>query len=172
MHSRIKLFGHPIHPMLVGYPVALYTATLVGYAVFKGNADPFWFKFAVAVNLAGVAMAVLTALPGFLDWLLGIPNRSEAKQVGLLHMGLNVLALALFAANLGIHVHRWSDAQPSGATSGIVLAALGILATLGAGFLGWSLVQDHGIGVATEATRELRGRRQTMSRQERTGAPR
>jgi uncharacterized membrane protein len=171
MHSRIKLFGHPIHPMLVGYPVALYTATLVAYAIYAGNADPFWFKFAVVVNLAGVGMAVLTALPGFLDWALGIPAGSEAKRTGLAHMGLNLLALGLFAANLGIHVHGWADTQPTGATSGIVLAALGILATLAAGFLGWALVQDHGVGVSIEAGRELRGERQAQ-RQEQVRATR
>jgi hypothetical protein len=72
-------------------------------------------------------------------------------------MGLNVIALGLFAANLGIHVGRWGAAIPGGSTSGIILSAIGILATLGAGFLGWSMVQDHGVGVASDAVRELQG---------------
>lgn len=152
--------------MLVGYPVALYTATLAAYGISAANGDAFWFKFAVAANLAGVGMAVLTASPGFLDWALGIPGRSEAKRIGLIHMGLNALALALFGANLAIHAHRWADARPTGAVSGVVLGALGILATLGAGFLGWALVQDHGVGIAAEAVRELRGERQAQQREE------
>lgn len=157
MHSRVKILGHPVHPMLVGYPVALYTATLAAFAIYAAGGDVFWFKFAVAANLAAVAFAVLTALPGFVDWAFGIPARSRAKRTGLMHMGLNVVALALFAANLAIHVHRWGDPAPGGSASGIVLAALGMVATLGAGFLGWTLVQDHGIGVAREAVRELSG---------------
>jgi uncharacterized membrane protein len=114
---------------------------------------------------------VLTALPGFLDWALGIPGGSPAKRVGAMHMGLNVVALTLFAVDLGIHVDRWGDPQPGGAVSGIVLAAVGMLATLGAGFLGWTLVQDHGVGVSGEAVRELRGERQAP-REGRVATPR
>jgi uncharacterized membrane protein len=164
MHSRVKILGHPVHPMLVGYPVALYTATLAAFAIHAAHGDVFWFKFAVAANLAAVAFAVLAALPGLIDWAFGIPARTDAKRTGLIHMGLNVVALALFGADLGIHVHRWADPAPGGATSGIVLAALGIAATLGAGFLGWSLVQDHGVGVAREAVQELRGQRSAAAR--------
>jgi uncharacterized membrane protein len=164
MHSRAKILGHPIHPMLVGYPVALYTATLVAFVIYARNADVFWFKFAVAANLAAVGLAVLTALPGFVDWAFGIPRGTQAKRTGMMHAGLNVIALGLFGADLGVHVHRWASAAPGGATSGIILGALGIVATLGAGFLGWSLVQDHGVGVAGEAVKELRGRASSAGR--------
>jgi uncharacterized membrane protein len=34
MYSRLKIFGHPIHPMLVAYPIALYTSTLVAYLIY------------------------------------------------------------------------------------------------------------------------------------------
>ena len=65
MYSKIKLFGHPIHPMLVGFPVTLYTATLVSYLIYGASGDAFWFRVGLAANFAGVAMALLTAIPGF-----------------------------------------------------------------------------------------------------------
>jgi uncharacterized membrane protein len=146
MDSKIKIFGHPIHPMVVGYPVAFYTSTLVGFIIYATTDDPFWLKQTIAANLAGVAMAVVAALPGFLDWLLAIPKGTNAKRTGLLHMTLNVTALVLFLISLLVYLGSWNG-PAKGAGLGIVLAALGIGATLGAGFLGWSLVQDHHVGV-------------------------
>lgn len=144
--SKIKIFGHPIHPMVIAYPVAFYTATLVGFIIYGATDDPFWLKLTIAANVAGVAMAVVAALPGFLDWLLAIPSRTEAKRTGLLHMGLNVTALVLFAISMLVYIGAW-DGPAKSAGLGIVLAALGVGATVGAGFLGWSLVQDHHVGV-------------------------
>ena len=97
MYSKIKLAGHPIHPMLVAYPIAMYTFTLVFLLVYMLQGDPFWFRLAVVLNVVGVLMALLTAIPGFLDWLLGIPSGTRAKSTGLTHMILNVIALVLFA---------------------------------------------------------------------------
>lgn len=79
MYSKIKIFGHPIHPMLVAYPIAFYTATLVCYIVYNSNQNVFWFKVAYAANLAGIIMAVVAALPGFIDWLY-IPSNTAAKK--------------------------------------------------------------------------------------------
>jgi uncharacterized membrane protein len=147
MFSKIKILGHPVHPMLVGYPVALYTATLVGFIVFAAAGGLFWLKLAIAANVAGVGMAALTALPGFLDWLLGIPRGTPAKRTGIIHALLNVTALTLFAVSLGVYVGDWSGPATTGAATGIILSALGVAATIGAGFYGWMLVQDHHVGV-------------------------
>lgn len=81
MYSKIKFAGHPIHPMLVAYPVAFYTATLVCYIVYSSNQNLFWFKVAVVANIAGA----VAAIPGFIDWLF-IPSDSRAKKTGLFHM--------------------------------------------------------------------------------------
>jgi uncharacterized membrane protein len=148
MYSKIKILGHPIHPIVIAYPVAFYTATLAGFAIYGATGDHFWLKLTIAVNLAGVAMAVVAALPGFLDWLLGIPRGSEASRTGLFHMTLNVTALGLFVASLLSYIGQWNGTG-SGAALGIILAALGVGATIGAGFLGWTLVQDHHVGVKT-----------------------
>ena len=148
MYSKVKIAGHPIHPMLIAYPVAFYTAALVCYIVYNSNQDPFWFKVAVVANIAGVVMAVAAALPGFIDWLF-IPTDSRAKKTGLFHMVCNVLALLCYAVVGFTECKKWSDANP---TLGIAipLTALGFVLTLTAGFLGWTLVQKHHIGVDIE----------------------
>src|SRR5437763_15325615 len=92
MFSKVKILGHPIHPLLVASPIALYTSTLVAYIIYAANKDPFSFKAAVAANIAGIVMAALTALPGFIHWAVGIPSGTAAKSHGSNHTLLNVTA--------------------------------------------------------------------------------
>jgi uncharacterized membrane protein len=145
MYSKVKIFGHPIHPMLVAYPVAFYTATVVCYIVYNSNNNPFWFKVAVVANIAGVVMAALAAIPGFIDWLF-IPSDSRAKKTGLFHMVCNVLALICFAIAAWTEYPKWNEANPTLGWA-IPLTAIGFILTLTAGFLGWTLVQKHHVGV-------------------------
>jgi uncharacterized membrane protein len=152
MYSKIKILGHPIHPMLVAYPIALYTSTLVAYIIYAANKDPFFFKAAVAANIAGIVMAALTALPGFIDWAVGIPSGTAAKSHGLNHMLLNVTALVLFIINAIIHTGSWNN--PSGEASGIILALLGVLCTVGAGYFGWTMIQTDHVGVELSPEQE------------------
>jgi uncharacterized membrane protein len=154
MHSKVKLFGHPIHPMLVAYPIAFYTATLVTYLIYQfGGQDQFWFRVAIAATLAGVVMAVVAALPGFIDWAMGIPGETEAKTVGLRHMILNVVALVLFIILAVINTGKWDATTPS-AGLGIILALIGVLLTVAAGAHGWTLIQTHHVGVSEEVPAE------------------
>jgi uncharacterized membrane protein len=152
MYSKVKILGHPIHPMLVAYPIALYTSTLVAYIIYAANKDPFFFKAAVAANIAGIVMAALTALPGFIDWSVGIPGGTAAKSHGLTHMLLNVTALVLFIINALIHTGDWKN--PSGEASGIILALLGVLCTVGAGYFGWTMIQTDHVGVELSPEQE------------------
>lgn len=148
MYSKVKIAGHPIHPMLVAFPIAFYTATLVSYIAYSSNQDPFWFKVAVVANIAGVVMAVVAALPGFIDWLF-IPKDSRAKKTGLFHMMCNVLALVLYAVVAFTECSKWDDISPTLGPA-IPLTIIGFILTLTAGFLGWTLVQKHHVGVDIE----------------------
>jgi uncharacterized membrane protein len=154
MYSKIKIAGHPVHPMLIAFPVACYTGTLVGFAVYAANGHQFWLNLAIALNIVGVITAALAALPGLVDWSFGIPSGSAAKMTGLIHAGLNVTALGLFLADIAIYGGNWNGPAIS-ATVGIVLAAIGVAATAAAGFLGRILVQDYPIGVRLAPGQEL-----------------
>jgi len=154
MYSKAKLFGHPIHPMLVAFPVAFYTGTFVAFVNYAATHDPFWFRLATVANWAGVLMAVVAAVPGLIDWATGIPRQSPAKSVGLVHMSLNVLALVVFFINAMIYSNRWNEPLPAAGT-GIVFGAIGVLLTMAAGFLGWSLVQDHHVGVQLSTEQQM-----------------
>jgi uncharacterized membrane protein len=108
---------------------------------------PFWMRFAIVTNIAGVGFALLAAIPGFIDWLAGIPRGTKAKSTGLRHMLFNVAALALFTTTLVIYASHWNGPFKISMLPGIVLAGVGVLCTIAAGMFGWSLVQDHHVGV-------------------------
>jgi uncharacterized membrane protein len=154
VYSKIKIGGHPVHPMLAAFPVACYVGTLAGFAVYAANGHLFWLNLAIALSVAGTGTAVLTALAGLADWMLGIPRDSAAKMTGLLHAGLNVTALGLFLAAMASYVTNWNGPAISAAL-GVVLSAAGVAVTIAAGFLGWTLVQDYHVGVHLIPEQEL-----------------
>jgi uncharacterized membrane protein len=137
--------------MIIAYPIAFYTSTLLGFIIYGATGDFFWLKLTIAVNLAGIAMAVVAALPGFLDWLLGIPSDTGAKRDGLIHGLFNVAALALFTVSFIAYASHWNGPK-TGAALGIVLSALGVACTLAAGWYGWTLVQGWHVGVELTGT--------------------
>ncbi len=51
MYSKIKTAGHPVHPMLVAFPVACYVGTPVGFAVYAANGHLFWLNLAIALSV-------------------------------------------------------------------------------------------------------------------------
>jgi uncharacterized membrane protein len=146
MYSKVKVAGHPLHPMLVGFPVAMYSAALVCFAALQLGADPFWFRIGVYANVAGVCTAAVAAIPGLIDWAFGVPAGTPAKATGLLHMLANVAALCVFAVNAYlVWGQRFSIAPPVG--QALLLAVIGVALTGVAGFLGWKMVQVHHVGV-------------------------
>lgn len=147
MQSKVTILGHPVHPMLVAYPIAFNTATLAGFIVYGVNPDLFWLKLTIAVNAAAVVMAVVAAVPGFIDWAAGIPSGTPAKLTGRIHMGLNVTALALFIISFFAYYRYWNGPADAGASLGIVLTAIGVALTVAGGFQGWILIQNHHVGV-------------------------
>jgi uncharacterized membrane protein len=153
MYSKVKILGHPVHPMLVSFPIALYASTLVAFIVYGTTGDSFWFRVGTVANWAGVVMAVVAALPGFIDWAFGIPKEAPAKSTGLVHMLLNVIALTAFIINGVVQLAQWDEPFP-GAASGIFLSALGVALVLPAGFFGWKMVQNHHVGVTLTPDQE------------------
>jgi uncharacterized membrane protein len=149
MYSKARIAGHPIHPMLIAFPVALYVSTVVALFVHLGTHDPFWYRVAMWANIAGVVMAALAAIPGLID-LVSLPKKSRARVTGIRHAAFNVLSLTLFAVSAVLLYRSWSSgAGPYrlDVTAPLVLSLLGVLSTVTAGWLGWTLVQTHHVGV-------------------------
>ena len=93
-----KWLGHPLHPILVHVPMAVWPAVLLFDLLSRvgigGNAIARTSFFAIGFGLAVALLAVPT---GIVDWW-GIKREKPAWKIGLWHMLLNVVLLILFAA--------------------------------------------------------------------------
>jgi uncharacterized membrane protein/nitrite reductase/ring-hydroxylating ferredoxin subunit len=143
MRSKASIQSHPIHPMLVGFPIALWIAGFIFDLIgARGSNTGLWAAGFYSV-IAGCVMAVLAAVAGVVDWLYTVPPESSAKNRGLLHGGLNSLALLLFiyvAYRLGS-----PSAVPDGVT--LLLMGIGVVIVAVSGWLGGTLVYRNQIGV-------------------------
>jgi len=146
VYSKAKLGGHPIHPMLVAFPIAFYAAAFIGFIVYQSNHDAFWFRLAYYFGVAGVVTALLAAIPGFIDWGVGIPTSSAAKRRGLTHASLNVGALLLFGITAIVFRNQIGN-PPDSVGLAIVLTGIGFILTMAAGYHGWELIARHKVGV-------------------------
>lgn len=143
MESKVKLLGHPIHPMLVVVPLGLFITAVV-FDLFYFGLDSTALATASYWNIAGgIVGGLLAAVFGFADWL-GIPAGTRAKRIGLIHGGTNVLVVATFAL-----VWWLRSAIPGNApTTNIMLfEVLALVMGAIAAWLGGELVDRLGVGV-------------------------
>lgn len=125
----------------------MYVATVVGLIVYGDTGDPFWYRAAMWTNIAGVVMAAVAAIPGFVDFVTVARQSPRARSTGIRHAAFNVLALALFVVSAVILVRNVGRGANLDVAAPLVLGILGVLSTMIAGWLGWTLVQTHHIGI-------------------------
>lgn len=142
MESRAKLFGHPIHQMLIVFPLGLLATALLFDIVQLATRNGFWSELSYWMIAAGVISGLVAAPFGLVDWL-AIPWRTRAKRIGAVHGGGNVLVLALYGISW---LMRTADpAVPE--TPALVMAFLGGGLALVTGWLGGELVDRLAVGV-------------------------
>lgn len=142
MENRAKIFGHPIHPILIAFPIAFLSGAVVADIVRHLSRDPAWGMFAFWLLAGGIATGIIAGIFGLIDWS-ALPHGSKARHTGTSHAIANLCGLALFGVSLAI---RWRDPASPGLTETFIGIA-GLL-TLGiGGWLGGELVFKHRVGV-------------------------
>jgi uncharacterized membrane protein len=142
MESRAKLFGHPIHQMLIVFPLGVLAMSLVFDLIAMFAELPKLHEAAFYMIAAGIISGLVAAVFGLIDFL-AIPQGTRAKRIGALHGVGNVLVVVLFAASWLLR--RDVPARPEILAIVLSAAAAG-LATV-TGWLGGELVDRLGVGV-------------------------
>lgn len=134
---------HPIHPMLVPFPIACFVGTLITDLAYWRTADPMWSNFSAWLLLAGLVMGALAAIAGLIDFL---GNRLvRAQGAAWLHLAGNVLVIVLSLFNAFVHSRDgWTAVVPTG----LILSAVVVLLLLFTGWQGWTMVYRHHTGIA------------------------
>ena len=142
MESRVKLAGHPVHQMLIVFPLGLLATAVIFDVIYLVTDNTLWTQAAFYMIGAGVITGLAAAVPGVIDWL-AIPRGTRAKRIGLIHGVGNVIVVTLFA--LSWYLRRDQPAAPP--TGAVVAGLLGAGLSFLTAWLGGELVNRLGVGV-------------------------
>jgi uncharacterized membrane protein len=142
MESRIKLLGHPLHPILIPFPIGLLVTSLIFDAAGILTGDPTWHQVAYPMIFVGALMGLIAGLVGWYEWF-GIPGGTRAKSVGLMHGLGNLVVIAVFALSW---LTRTGAPERPGVLP-LLLSVLGVALLAVTGWLGGELVDRLAVGV-------------------------
>jgi uncharacterized membrane protein len=142
MRAKARLLGHPIHQMLIVFPLGLLATSLFFDIAHLTSGNPQWGLISYWLIFVGIITALVAAVFGLIDWL-AIPAGTRAKRIGMLHGGGNVVVVLLFIGSCLLR--RDAPGNPEGLA--IFLSAAAVLLALVTGWLGGELVDRLGVGV-------------------------
>lgn len=138
----MAIAGHPIHPMLVPFPIACFTLALLTDIAYWRTSNLMWLHFSEWLLFAGLVLGVVAAVAGAIDFLASSEIRAQAPAWP--HAIGNLIALILAFVNNLVHTgDGWTAVMPYG----LILSALTVLILLVTGWLGGSMVYRHAVGV-------------------------
>ena len=139
METPASIRNHPIHPMLIPFPIGLWVFSLVADVVYLSVHDPLWHTMAYWTMIGGTIGALAAAVPGLLDYLS--LREPRAVRIATIHLTLNLTIVALFIANLILRTLNYPPTAP------FVLSCAGVAMLVVSGWFGWALIYGEGIGV-------------------------
>ena len=152
MRTQARVFDHPIHPMLIPFPIGLWVFSLVADVTFRLGGDPVWLTMAYWTMVGGTVGALAAAVPGLIDFLALTEPRTV--RIATAHLVLNLTVVGLFVANL---VLRTTGYPPTALP--LVLSAVAIGLLLVSGWLGWELIYRQGVALSPEIEIRERARK-------------
>jgi uncharacterized membrane protein len=141
--STASVAGHPLHPMVIPFPIAFFVFAFVCDLAFWRTGDSFWATSALWLLGAGLVMAVLAAVFGLIDFL-GEP-RIRALNDAWWHAGGNVLAVLIALYNWYM---RYTTGEAAILPTGLLLSLIVFGILLFTGWKGWNLVYRYRVAVA------------------------
>lgn len=145
MKARARFLGHPVHQMLVVFPLGLLATSVVFDLLARAATREDWAVAGYWTLTAGIVGALAAAPFGLADWLK-LPKGTRARRIGAMHGGGNMVVTALFVAG-------WLLREPGSAAPGEALACslAGAAMALVTAWLGGELVSRLGVGVDEKA---------------------
>lgn len=140
--SFVSVRGHPLHPMLVPFPIAFLNGVLVSDLIYVIGNNPFWATASFWLLCAGVVTGLLAALGGVLEATK--VKRARKLAITWLHGGANVVAIVAACINLWL---RWGEHTAGVVPVGIVLSVCVAVILAVSAWFGGELTFRHGVGV-------------------------
>lgn len=143
--STARLFGRPIHPMLVPIPIVCFVGTFITDIVYAKSANMQWANMSAWLLTVGLVVSIFVVIAGLIDFFG--ERRIRALPSAWIHGLGNALALILSIFNALIHSR---DAYTSVVPTGVILSGIVVLILLVTAWNGWTMVYRHGVAVRPE----------------------
>ena len=140
LRSVASIKGHPVHPMLVPFPIVMFVAALGTDLAFAVDGSQGWAEASKWLLGAGIVGALLAALAGFADFVGN--SRIRELRDAWLHMFANLAAVVIELFNFGLRLGY----EAAAGSIGLALSAVVTLILLFSGWKGGELVFRHGVG--------------------------
>jgi uncharacterized membrane protein len=144
IRSPASINGHPVHPMLVPFPIVLFIGALVTDVAYVVDGSQGWAEASKWLLGAGILGALLAALAGFADFLGS--SRIREFRAAWLHMFANLTVVVVELVNFVLRLGH----ENSAASIGLALSVVAALLLLFSGWKGGELVFRHGVGQSRE----------------------
>lgn len=151
MKSKAHLFGHSLHQILIAFPVALLSTSVLFDVLWRITGDAKWPPMAFYLIELGIIGGLLAALFGFIDYL-AIPGGVRAKRTGALHGFASVIVVAIFAGSWVSRLGHIASPPPHA----LFFSFCGVALLGAAGWLGGELVTRFAVGVVDGAHLDAR----------------
>ncbi|WP_045393135.1 DUF2231 domain-containing protein [Falsirhodobacter sp. alg1] len=139
--TNVAIAGHPLHAMMVAFPIALAFLTFAADGMYWFTADAFWPRVALWASGTAFMIGMAAGVTGTIELLMtpGIRIRSASWT----HFILAVMLLSILGLNWGF---RLPDPEAAVLPFGAMISALGAMLTGITGWHGGKLVFDYRIG--------------------------
>src|SRR5690348_8794480 len=95
MQGKATVAGHPLHPLLVTFPIGSYVAAVIADIIYVAGGSSFWGAMSTWLVAFGLGGSLIAAFFGFVDYL-SAPMSAQARKVANMHATLNVATMIVF----------------------------------------------------------------------------
>ena len=148
VQSTVAIAGHPLHPLLVTFPIAFLSGAAGADLGYWLTHDPFWARAAIWLIGEGFISGLVAAAAGMSDFLR--IDRVRKRSAGWIHMTGNITAMVLTLINWAL---RWNNVEGAILQIGLIIST--IVASLLAigGWFGAELIYRHKVAVIGDSSR-------------------
>jgi uncharacterized membrane protein len=141
--SIASIGGHPIHPMLVPFPIVCFVGAFATDLVYWRSMSFIWATFSVWLLTAGLIMAAFAAIVGLVDFAAN--RRIREFRPAWYHLLGNALVIVLSVINVFVHSR---DGYTAVVPTGLILSGLVVLILMATAWMGREMVYRGRVGVA------------------------
>lgn len=143
--STASIGGHPLHVMLVPFPIACFVGTFFTDLTYAETADMQWANMSAWLLTVGLIISIFAVIAGAIDFFN--EPRIRDLRAAWIHVIGNAVALILSIINAFVHSR---DAYTSVVPIGLILSGIVVLILFVTGWNGWSMVHAHRVGILPE----------------------